>query len=161
MAVTLPEVHEILDIIDMILRDKSPLRVTKDTWDLKTIPAGSYVTRLVNADDEVRGAVITNFNATLYLGGKLVLMPETGLADRALSLEIEDFIVEALEEIINMLRSVFNKQVGNEHVSPQSTQPMVAIAADSDDAWMLEPASRIDLSGNCSFGKLCMAVIFR
>jgi hypothetical protein len=161
MKVILTEVHEIPDLINLILGEKSPLVFTDDAWDLKTIPDGSYVTRLSNAAGEVRGAVLTDINATVFLGGKLVMMPEAGLCERAKNLEVDDSIVEALAEIVNMMRSIFNKQFGNEHMSPQPTQPMVAIAAEGDDTWMLEPASRIDLTGDCSFGKLCMSIVFR
>lgn len=131
MTVTLPETYEFLDMLEMILGAKPPLANTKEAWDLAKIPDGTHVTWLCDAEGKRRGAVITDINTTLYLGGKLVMMPEAGLGDRAKRLEVEDTIVEAVEEIVNMMRSVINKQAGNVHVSPQPTQPLGKVAADS------------------------------
>ena len=161
MTVTLPEVNEVRDLINMILGENSPLRVTKKAWDLTSLPDGTHITPLCNTDGENRGAVVTNINATLYLGGKLVMMPEARLADHAQRLEVEESIVEAVEEIVNMIRSAFNKQPGNEHMSPRSTRVLDKITADGEFAWMLEPGARLDLAGDCSFGDMRMSILFR
>ncbi len=160
MTVTLPATNDFISMLEMILGDRPPLNETKDAWDLAKAPEGTHITWLSNAEGVKRGAVVTNINATLYLGGKLVMMPEAGLGDRAKSREVEETIVEALEEIVNMMRSVINKQAGNEHVSPESTQPMTPVAADGPEAWLLAPTTRLDLVGECSFGPLQVAVVF-
>ena len=160
MTVTMPQAYELLDMIEMILGSKPPLSESKEAWDLAKAPDGTYVTWLCNSEGDKRGAVVTNINATLFLGGKLVMMPEAGLDDSARRLEVEDTIVEAVEEIVNMLRSVLNKQVGNEHLSPLPTEPFGKIDAEGSEGWVLGPGGRLDLVGECSFGPLNLSLVF-
>lgn len=160
MTVTMPKTSAFIDMLEMILGDRPPLNETGEAWDLSKVSDGTYVTWLRNAAGERRGAVVTNINATCYLGGKLVMMPEAGLGDQAKSRQAEEIVVEAVEEIVNMMRSVINKQAGNEHVSPEPTQPMTPVAADGPEAWVLAPSTRLDLAGECSFGPLQVAVVF-
>ena len=104
---------------------------------------------------------VTSLNATIYLGGKLIMMPDAGLADIASTGQAEESQVDALEETINMLRSVFNNMPGSSHVSPMEIQPLTMPDAEGEDAWMFSPRSRVDFVGNAPFGELRMALLFR
>ena len=161
MAVYVPETTEILDLLNMILGDNSPLQEVEKAWELDTVPQGTHVTYLCDGDGDKLGAVVTDINGTVYLGGKLIMMHEAGLAGKAASGVVEENLVEAVEEIVNMLRSVFNNQPGSEHVSPLPTRLLETPDADGDDAWLLDPSERLDLQGKCSFGTLRMSFLFR
>ncbi|MBU0742373.1 hypothetical protein KKG45_05220 [bacterium] len=157
----MPETSEILDILGAILGDEDLLRPADEPWDLGRVSAGTYITCLCNGEGETLGAVATDLNATICLGGRLVMMPEAGLADKARRLEVDEALTDAVTEIVNMTRIVFNRLPGNEHLSPLPARAMKTPRADGGEAWLLEPSARLDLAGECSFGALRIAILFR
>jgi len=105
--------------------------------------------------------VVTDLVATVYLGGKLVMMPDASLADKVLGQDVDETMLESLKEVVNMTRSVFNRVSGNVHLHPLPPCPLEKPRAGARDAWLLEPAERLDLAGECSCGSLRIAILFR
>jgi len=161
VTVCMPKPHEVLRLLSAITDERGVLSRAEDPWDLNRIPAGTHVTYLLDDAGETRGAVVTDINATVYLGGRLILMPETDQLDMARRLEVDESLTDAVSEVLNMTRSVFNHQEGNEHLSPTPTRALETPRPDGPEAWLLAPSARLDLAGNCALGALRIAFLLR
>ncbi len=161
MVVCIPETQEILELFDTILDGKNLLRPADSPWNLRLVPEGTHVTYLCNVEGDKLGAVVTDINATVYLGGKLVMISETGLAGKARRMEVDETLADAVMEVVNMARTVFNQLVGNEHLRPAPTRVLERPRADGREVWLLDPSARLDLTGECSFGTLNISFLFR
>ncbi|MBC8424046.1 hypothetical protein H8E07_07970 [bacterium] len=161
MTICMPDTREILTILGAIIGDKKLIRPSGEPWDLGKAAVGTHVTYLCDADDEKLGAVVTDLVATVYLGGKLVMMPDAAMADKVRARHVDETMLEALEEVVNMTRSVFNGVAGNVHLHATPPSPLEKPRPDGGDVWLLEPAERLDLGGECSFGALRIAMLFR
>lgn len=151
MSLVFPKQAEIFELIEMLIGEK-PLFKRGQGWDLRNPEPGAYITFLQGKDYEVEGAVITDLAATLYIGGKLILLPPASLQSQYYSGEAEESVVEAVTEVINNLRTLFNAIDLNPHVAPTKTFPYQVPAADDFVAWILDPGKRIDYVGKTPYG---------
>jgi hypothetical protein len=151
VSLVFPKQAEIFDLIEMLIGEK-PAFGRGEEWDLRQPRDGTYITFLQGKDYEVEGAVITDLAATLYVGGKLILLPPTNLQSQFDSGAAEDAVIEAVTEVINNLRTLFNANHLNPHVAPTRTFPYRVPEADDFVAWILEPGKRIDYVGETPYG---------
>jgi len=157
----MPDTCEVLKILGSIIGDKKILQIADEPWNLAKAKPCTHVTYLCDAEGEQRGAVVTDLVATVYLGGKLVMMPDASLTEKVRERDVDGHLLEALEEVVNMTRSVFNHVEGNVHLRPVPPRPLKKPRPDRRAAWRLEPSERLDLEGECSFGSLRIAMLFR
>ena len=68
-------------------------------------------------------------------------------------------MVEAVTEVINNLRTLFNAIDLNPHVAPTKTFLYQVPAADDFVAWILEPGKRIDYVGKTPYGNGTITLI--
>ena len=158
MTVTLPETKDIFDLVGLLIDEKPVFKPGKG-WDLAVPDPGSYITFLQGRDDAVEGAIITDLAATLYIGGKLILLPEATLMDQYNAGEAEEPVVEALNEVINNLRTLYNNIDLNPHVAPTATFPYQVPSADDFVAWILNPSKRVDYVGKTNYGTATLTLI--
>ena len=151
MALAFPKQAEIFELIEMLIGER-PVFKKGQGFDLSDPPEGCYITFLQGKDYEVEGAVITDLAATLYIGGKLILLPPASMQNQFNSGEAEEPVVEAVTEVINNLRTLFNAIELNPHVAPTKTFPYQVPAADDFVAWILKPGKRIDYVGQTPYG---------
>ncbi len=160
MALTFPKTKEILDLVELLIGEK-PVFKKGDGWDLKNPEEGSYITFLQGKNKAVEGAIITDLPATLYIGGKLILLPEAGLKDQSQNGEADEQIIEAVTEVVNNMRTLFNNIELNPHVAPTATFPYQVPTADDYVGWILEPGSRTDYTGETPYGKATLTLLSR
>ena len=158
MSLNMPDPKDVLDTIETMLGKNPGMVAGGDAIDLAKPPAGTYLVPLNSEAGEIVGAIIANIGATVYLGGSLIMMPEGGLGDQVRSNEPEEVVLEAFEEVINMLRGVVSKAEGNQRVTPGEARPL---KKGGDDDWVAESANRLDLSGSVSFGPVQLAIVGR
>lgn len=151
MSLAFPKQAEVFELIEMLIGERPVFR-KGDGFDLRNPPDGCYITFLQGKDYEVEGAVITDLAATLYIGGKLILLPPASLQAQFATGVAEDSVVEAVTEVINNLRTLFNAIELNPHVAPTKTFPYQVPAADDFVAWVLKPGKRIDYVGQTPYG---------
>ncbi len=158
MTVTLPETKEILDLVELLI-DEKPVFKVGEGWDLEKPEPGTYITFLQGRDNAIEGAIITDLAATLYIGGKLILLPEAALMDQFNSGIADEPVVEAVTEVINNLRTLYNSIELNPHVAPTQTFPYQVPSPDDFVAWVLNPSKRVDYVGKTTFGKATLTLI--
>lgn len=158
MSVTLPSTKEVMDLVGLLI-DEKPVFKPGEGWDLSNPEPGAYITFLQGRDNAVEGAIITDLAATLYIGGKLILLPDNTLKDQMNKGEAEEPVVEALNEVINNLRTLYNNIDLNPHVAPTQTFPYQVPAEDDFVGWILNPSKRVDYVGDTVFGKATMTLI--
>jgi hypothetical protein len=160
VALTFPKTKEILDLVELLIGEK-PVFKKGDGWDLNNPEEGCYITFLQGKDKTVEGAIITDLPATLYIGGKLILLPDAGLKDQALKGEADEQIIEAVTEVVNNMRTLFNNIKLNPHVAPTATFAYQVPTADDYVGWILDPGERVDLVGETGFGAATMTLLSR
>lgn len=160
MALTFPKTKEVLDLVELLIGEK-PIFRKGDGWDLSNPAEGCYITFLQGKDKVVEGAIITDLPATLYIGGKLILLPESALQDQSQNGEADQPIVEAVTEVINNLRTLFNNIDLNPHVAPTKTFEYKVPTEDDYVGWVLNPSKRADYIGDTSYGKATLTLISR
>jgi hypothetical protein len=158
MTLAMPETKEILDLVELLIGEKPVLR-QGEGWDLLQPNPGSYITFLQGRDNQVEGAILTDLPATLYIGGKLILLPEATLMDQMKAGAADEPVIEAVTEVINNLRSLFNNIELNPHVAPTKTFLYQVPAEDDFVAWVREPGKRVDYVGTTNFGMATLTLI--
>ena len=158
MTVTLPETKEILDLVGLLI-DEKPVFKKGEGWDLANPESGTYITFLQGRDNAIEGAIITDLAATLYIGGKLILLPEATLMNQFKNGEADEPVIEAVTEVINNLRTLYNNIDLNPHVAPTQTFPYQVPAPDDFVAWVLNPSKRVDYVGETAYGSATMTLI--
>ena len=73
--------------------------------------------------------------------------------------EADEPVIEAVTEVINNLRTLFNKIDMNPHVAPTQTFPFQVPAEDDFVAWILNPGKRLDYVGQTQFGQATLTLI--
>ncbi|MCB1183564.1 hypothetical protein KDM41_09020 [bacterium] len=158
MPLTFPKTKEILDLVELLIGEKPVFR-KGEGWDLTSPDEGCYITFLQGKNKKVEGAIVTDLPATLYIGGKLILLPESQLMNQAQDGEADQPIVEALTEVVNNLRTLFNNIDMNPHVAPTKTYEYVVPTEDDLVGWILNPGKRVDYVGETKFGKATLTLI--
>ncbi len=158
MTLTLPETKEIMDLVQLLIDEKPIFRIGKG-WDLNKPNPGSYITFLQGKDNAIEGAIITDIAATLYIGGKLILLPEATLKEQYDNRKADEPVVEAVTEVINNMRTLYNNIDLNPHVAPTATFEYQVPSEDDFVAWILNPSKRVDYVGETPFGTATMTLI--
>ena len=158
MTLTLPETTEIMELVELLI-DEVPLFKEGQGWDLTQPNPGAYITFLQGRDNVVEGAIVTDLAATLYIGGKLILAPDATLKEQQLAGEPAEAVVEAVNEVVNNLRTLFNNIDLNPHVAPTQTFPYQVPGPNDFVAWVLNPSKRVDYVGDTVFGPATMTLI--
>lgn len=158
MTMTIPDTTEILDLVELLIGEK-PVLAPGEGWDLLAPPAGAYITFLTGRNNTVEGAVITDLPATLYIGGKLIMLPEATAQEQLRAGEASEPVIEAVNEVVNNLRTVFNNIADNPHVAPTATFPYRVPSADDLVGWIHRPGVRMDLVGETALGTATMTLI--
>lgn len=154
----MPETKEILDLVELLIGEKPVFRQGRG-WDLLDPEPGTYITFLQGRDYEVEGAILTDLPATLYIGGKLILLPQATLMDQLHSGEADEPVIEAVTEVINNMRTLFNNIELNPHVAPTKTFEYQVPGEDDFVAWVRNPGKRVDYVGETAFGKATLTLI--
>ena len=158
MTLLLPETNEVLNLVELLIGEKPVFR-PGEGWDLTQPKPGAYITFLQGKDNAVEGAIVTDLAATLYIGGKLILLPDNLLREQYVHGKADDPVVEAVTEVINNLRTLFNNIEMNPHVAPTQTFPYQVPGPDDFVAWILNPSRRLDLVGQTAFGPGTLTLI--
>jgi hypothetical protein len=154
----MPHTKEIMGLVGLLI-DEQPVFRQGTGWDLSNPEPGAYITFLQGRDNTVEGAIITDLAATLYIGGKLILLPDNLLQEQNAAGEADAPVIEALNEVINNLRTLFNNIDLNPHVAPTQTFKYQVPGPDDFVAWILNPSKRVDYVGETIFGTATLTLI--
>ena len=160
MTLTLPEPKAVLDLLTMFIGDRPPLAPGQGP-DLTRTNYGTYVCWLKSAEGEVQGAFLVDLSAALYIGGGLIMMPQSSLMDMYKTGQVSESVLDGLSEIFNNLRGQLNRIDLNPHVTPTDAAPYLPPAPDAPEAWVYEPRNRVDLSGMTAFGPGTLTLLAR
>ncbi len=141
MTLTLPKTSEIMELVGLLIDEEPMLRVGQG-WDLTQPNPGAYITFLQGRDNAVEGAVIADLAATMYIGGKLILMPESTLREQFNSGTVCESVVEALNEVVNNLRWLIDKGHVIEFYNGTLSVPSAKSAKSVEQAAAAAPAPR-------------------
>ena len=158
MTLTWPNTKDILSLVEMLIGEV-PVFAEGQGWDLMNPRGGTYITFLQARDQAIEGAVITDLPATLYIGGKLLMLPSATARDLMRAGQASEPVIEALTEVINNLRTLFNKIDLNPHVAPTATFPYQVPGPRDFVAWVRNPGQRIDYVGETEFGLATLTLI--
>ena len=159
MSLRLPDASEVVLTLKMAIGEKPPLRQGPPAMDLEKPDRRAFISFLRNDGGGVRGAILVDLNAAVFLGGVMIMMPPAGLEEQVGSGDVSEPILDAMAEINNMLRGVINNCGSNEHVTPDGLQPYSPPEPDGRNAWLLSPAVRLDLTGEFPFGSGTMVIL--
>jgi hypothetical protein len=151
VTLTLPEPQAVLDLIEMFIGDRPTLR-EGEGLKLARPPRGTYITYLKGPDGSTEGAIVTDLNASLYLGGELIMMPPQALAEMHTAGQASEAILDGLGEIFNNLRALLNRIAVNPHVTPTEPQLYQVPTPGDDSGWVLAPSHKVEFSGETDFG---------
>ena len=154
----LPEAEALRETIAMILDGACPLQPANAT-DLVTLPGTAYGALLRTDDGEAVGAILADTATTVFLGGNLIMIPPAAQQDQYRQGRPEESVLDAMAEVVNMLRSTVNQVPGNPHVAPDPLRPLAELAA--AEPWLTSPASRLDLAGPLPFGEGHLTLLAR
>ncbi len=158
MTLTMPAASDILELVELLIGE-TPVFSIGSGWDLLNPPKGAYITFLQGRDNAVEGAVITDLQATLYMGGKLIMLPEATAQEQLKAHMASEPIVEAVNEVINNMRTLFNNISDNPHVAPTGTFPYLVPEPDDFVGWIHKPGLRVDYTGETELGTATMTLI--
>lgn len=99
-----------------------------------------YASTLLDDNDEVIGAMITDLKATIYLGGGLLMMPDDILREQIKEGKPEEDVLESMSEVFNTLSSLINDIPNNPHIKVTPAKLLDA----SEYSWMESPLNRFD-----------------
>jgi len=160
MSLRLPDPLALREIITMIVGEDSPLQPTDRAGDFAAADTGTVYGALLRDDQgTIQGAVLADTAAAVHLGGSMIMIPPGAQQEQWRLGSAEEPVLDALAEVINMLRSVINNVSGNPHVAPDPLAPLPELAA--DQAWLASPAARVDLAGALPFATARLAVLSR
>jgi hypothetical protein len=160
VSLALPRTKEVLEVVELLIGEKPALEPGQ-SWDLSHPGPGCCITFLQGKTRAIEGAIITDLAATLYIGGKLILLPEATLLDQAQIGAANAPVIEAITEVVNNLRTLFNNIRKNPHVAPTATFPYQVPAAGDYVAWLLKPTERMDYVGDTPFGRANLTLLAR
>ncbi len=158
MTLALPKTREVMELVSLLIDEKLILR-KGNGWDLNQPNPGACITFLQGRDNVVQGAVLTDLAATLYIGGKLILMPETTLKAQFEGGLADEPVVEAVNEVVNNLRTLYNKIDLNPHVAPTQTFAFQVPGPDDFVVWILNPSQRVDYVWDTALGPATLTLI--
>jgi len=151
-SLILPKARDVVDFAKLLIGRNPMLAPASTPLDLAAPPPATFITHLVNNEEQVTGAIVADLAAVLFLAGSLIMMPDHSLKEQFEGGEASEGVIDALDEIFNNLRGLLNKIEDNSHVKPLPCSPYVTPSAEHDHFWVLEPAGRLDLAGSFPFG---------
>lgn len=124
-ALNLPSPAAVASCLQTLLGKKVGVREVRSTFSPRS--AGPFwFSRLVDDEGREVGVVIADLQATVTLGGALMMVPPNELdAQRASKTPSED-VLSAMEEVANNLSATINQQDGAAHVRVRPLEPMIA-----------------------------------
>ncbi|MBU2501470.1 hypothetical protein KJ682_09095 [bacterium] len=158
MTLTLPSPREVLDLVELLIGEKPVLKEGQG-WDLLNPEKGAYITFLQGRDNQVEGAVLTDLAATLYIGANLIMLPKATAMDQMKAGKASEPVIEAVTEVVNNLRTLFNNIDLNPHVAPTATFPYKVPDPDDFVGWVRNPGKRVDYVGETDFGTATLTII--
>jgi CheY-specific phosphatase CheX len=148
----LPRARNVVDFLELLIGHRPEMTKVESGLDLGYPGVKTYVTYLKDANGHALGAILADLPGTLYLGGGLIMMQPSVLQEQLVEGAASEAVLDALAEIFNNLRGLYNKIMGNQHVSPSPITSFAGAEEDEGLAWMLAPSSRLDLAGNSPYG---------
>lgn len=155
MPLTLPSTTDIEAILGRLLGESPSLSLDSDHPDLASLTP-SYASVYFDDDGTPTAAVVADLNASLYLGGKLIMMPMSRLREDAEEPELSEIVLDALSEVFNNFTSCFNEIEGNPHLRASPAVDAVEVFADLPNPKM---ANRLDLVGDFLEGNGRIALV--
>ena len=159
MSLKLPDPQALRDALGMILDDACPLQPAATPIDLAARPGTVRGALLLDDDGEPQGAVLADVAATVYLGGSLIMIPAGAQQDQVAADAPAEAVLDAMAEVVNILRGSINAVPGNPHVSPGPLSSLPELTA--AHPWLVEPTARLDLAGPLPCGEGCLVVLAR
>lgn len=99
-----------------------------------------YICQIIDDQGEIEGLILTDLEATVRLGGSLMMTPVDEIANQIANAEPSEDVVDAAAEIFNNLSGVLNAVEGNKHIKVDTARPLLK----SEHSWLAEPYLRHD-----------------
>ncbi len=107
---------------------------------LGELGAPSYICQIIDDAGEIEGLILSDLEATVRLGGSLMMTPAEEIANQIANATPSEDVVDAAAEIFNNLSGVLNAVEGNKHIKVDTARPLV----ESEHPWLNEPYVRHD-----------------
>ena len=99
-----------------------------------------FTTTLIDDENVPMGAIIADLEATVRLGGALVMLGKEAQEKELEAGNPSEDTVSSMSEVVNILSAVFNNIEGNPHLR---TTPLIKLDVDTAEEWTLAPALEI------------------
>lgn len=102
---------------------------------------------LLDDDGAEVGTVIADLRTLVLLGGSLIMLPNSSMAEQVADRCPTSPVLEAYAEVVNVLRGVINNTHRNPHTVPGELTP-----GGTGEGWPDDPKLRLDLVADSPLG---------
>ena len=151
MGYPLPDSEQVRELLEALLDGCPDLTSSSDVPDAGWMDK-AYACICRNDDGESTVGLVADLHAALFLGGKLMMMPDAGLEDQADEGELWEEPLDALSEVFNNLTVTLNATPAATHVvSRPAARPG---SLDGDEAeWMKSCSNCLSLEAKFPTGQ--------
>ncbi len=141
----LPRPQDFIRCIEQLIGSDVTAREAPNPVDV-TMGGKFFISQLIDDNDRLVGAILMDLQATVFLGGTLLMVPEGELNSQVRSRAPSEDSVAASSEVCNALSGSLNNVPDNAHVRTKYLEAFNL----SDHAWLKKP--RVHMSLEDSFG---------
>jgi len=154
-VLALPPVREIDQALKILIGDKVGVAEvsSKKGPALEDMVSGYFVSRVSDDEGKVVGLLLADLKATIYLGGGLMMVPQSSMAEQVRAGKASEEVVDALSEIFNNVCALINKIKNNTHVRASTAEPFDP----TSESWISSPSARRDMEDSYG-GRMIMVI---
>lgn len=141
----LPRAQDFIRCIEQLIGSEVTAKEVPAEFDLNS-GERVYMSQLVDDSDRLIGAVIMDLEATVFLGGTLLMVPEAELKTQVRTRAPSEDSIAASSEVCNALSGSLNNVPDNAHVRTKYLEPLNA----TEFPWLRKP--RVQMMLEDSFG---------
>lgn len=147
----LPRAQEFIRCIEQLIGSDVTARESASPLDV-TAGGKFFVSQLVDDNDRLVGGIIMDLQATVFLGGTLLMVPEAELNSQVRSRTPSEDSVAASSEVCNALSGSLNNVPDNAHIRTKYLEVLNL----ADLPWLRKP--RVQMTLEDSFGGQVLVV---
>ena len=139
----LPLANQVGDVLEMLVGDPisfNEIEPAKQQTPAQLAKHKMWISRLVNDQDEIVGAVLCDLEAVVNMGGTMMMLPAGSLKEMRQKKNPSAEVIDATAEVINTLTSLINNESRNTHVRSTPLENFTG----KEEPWLGGPADRKD-----------------
>ena len=151
MSQPLPNTEQVHELLDALLDGCPELATSSDAPDAAFVDK-AYTCVCRDDDGNASVGIVADIHAALFMGGKLMMMPDAGLEDQADEGDLWEEVLDALSEVYNNLTVTLNATPGASHVVSRPAARPGTLDGD-DESWMKSCKNCLSLSAKFPTGE--------